>query len=70
VSINDPWRVGHYDKRGSYILLRGIETCYDADRCLREWDSEEEAKAWAEANLRPPFAWRPTGQLKLGGMVE
>lgn len=66
--VTDPWRVERNDKRNSFILARGNEWCYDALGYLREWPSEQDAKDWAERNLRPPFVWKPLGQLKLGGM--
>jgi len=58
VTISDPWRTVRYEDRGTFILMRGPETVYNADRCLREWDTQAEAREWAEKNLEGRFAWR------------
>ena len=56
--ITDPWRTWYYAKRNTWILMRGDETVYtEPDRYLREWDTEAEAKEWAEQNLAGRKEW-------------
>ena len=55
--ITDPWRTQYSEKRETWILMRGPETVYNDDREMCEWNTEAEAKKWAEANLAGRFEW-------------
>jgi hypothetical protein len=40
-----------YDKKHNWwILLRGPETFYDENNCLRVWDTKEKALEWVKVN--------------------
>lgn len=51
VTIADPWVLVCNPKRANpWHFLRGGETLFDEDDCMREWGTWEEALLWAKAN--------------------
>jgi hypothetical protein len=40
--------------------MRGPETVYNDDREMCEWNTEDEAKKWAETYLAGRFEWSDT----------
>jgi hypothetical protein len=64
VSINDPLVIEYLDNRKTFIVTRGRETFYDEDRCMREWDTMDEAEEWCleEFGVKPR---RPGGTFQL-----
>lgn len=47
MGIADPVRVIYDERRETWRLVQGRETFYDEDRYLLQWESREEAIAWA-----------------------
>lgn len=50
MSITDPIEVYYYERRKTYLLVRGRETFYDENDILLEWETAEEALEWALEN--------------------
>lgn len=54
MGINDPVVLHFYVRRGTWIFLQGRETFYNEEDVLMEFDTMEEAMAWAEEKA---IAW-------------
>ena len=60
MGITDATYIMYNFKTDKFFLQRGRETFYDEDRVMREWESEDEARAWALANLGVDPQYDPT----------
>ena len=60
MGITDTVYTMYNSTRSTYFLQQGRETFYDDDNVLREWDTEDEARAWALANLGVDPQYDPT----------
>jgi len=52
MSISDPLVLAFDGKYMAWTLQRGRECFYDEEGVMRLWDTPEEARAWAMANLK------------------
>ena len=59
MGITDATYIMYNFKTDKFFLQRGRETFYDEDRAIREWDTEDEARAWAVSNLGVDPAYDP-----------
>ena len=51
MSITDPFVVEYYKRRETWIITRGRETFYDENNCMLEFETSQEAIAYAMNKL-------------------
>ena len=62
MSVNDVIYPYYDERREMWRLIRGRETFYDEERYLREWETKDEALAWARENFEEKYITEITNQ--------